>query len=93
MARLTGIYKDLLSEKQNRYINLYYERNWSIEEIGEKEDVSRQSVYDVLRRGIRKIEEFEDTLNYSNIKEFLLELKKSDDRYREEIEELLKDVR
>ena len=43
-------YKELLTEKQREMVSLYYEEDYSLGEISENLGVSRQGVYDTLKR-------------------------------------------
>ncbi|GMG97165.1 YlxM family DNA-binding protein [Tepidimicrobium xylanilyticum] len=59
---LFDFYGKLLSERQFAAIELYYIHNLSLAEIGEELGISRQSVYDTLKRAEEKLYEYEDTL-------------------------------
>ena len=50
MNELFDFYGDLLTAKQRRYIELYYADDLSLGEIAEEFSVSRQAVYDNIRR-------------------------------------------
>ena len=50
ISRLNDFYGELLTEKQRQYIDLYYNDNLSLGEIGENEGISRQGVRDILVR-------------------------------------------
>lgn len=56
-------YKNLLTEKQREIISLYYEENYSLGEISENLNVSRQGVYDTLKRSEKILKEYENKLN------------------------------
>ncbi len=44
-------------------MELYYIYDYSLAEIGEELDISRQAVYDTIKRSEQKLYEFENTLN------------------------------
>ena len=57
---LHDMYGDLLTDKQNQYISLYYEEDLSLSEIADDLHVSRNAVYDNLKRAIKLMEKYED---------------------------------
>lgn len=59
---LYDFYGGLLTEKQQRIMELYFLENWSLAEIAANEGVSRQAVHDLLQRSEKTIEEFEAKL-------------------------------
>ncbi|MGM9949160.1 MAG: putative DNA-binding protein [Lysinibacillus sp.] len=62
MNFLFDFYQALLTEKQRSYMELYYLDDHSLGEIAESYDVSRQAVYDNIRRTEAMLEEYEDKL-------------------------------
>ncbi|MFI3209810.1 MAG: YlxM family DNA-binding protein [Peptostreptococcaceae bacterium] len=56
-------YKFLLTEKQREIVSLYYEEDYSLGEISENLNVSRQGVYDTLKRSEKILKGYEDKLN------------------------------
>ena len=52
---LFDFYGELLTEKQREYFDLHYNEDLSLAEIAESEGITRQGVWDIIRRG-------EDTL-------------------------------
>lgn len=59
---LFDFYGKLLSEKQYSAVELYYLHDLSLAEIGEELDISRQGVYDILKRAEENLFQYEDTL-------------------------------
>jgi predicted DNA-binding protein YlxM (UPF0122 family) len=59
---LYDFYGGLLTEKQQRVMELYFLENWSLAEIAATEGVSRQAVHDLLQRSEKTIEELEAKL-------------------------------
>ena len=83
-------YGKLLTDKQYLAIELYYIHDLSLGEIGEELNISRQGVYDVLKRAEKKLYEYEDVLglikkfydNHSYIEEIV--------KFSNEIQEIAK---
>ncbi|MDD9147089.1 MULTISPECIES: putative DNA-binding protein [unclassified Sporolactobacillus] len=59
---LYDFYQPLLTSKQQEYLNLYYLNDFSLGEIAEKCQVTRQAVYDNLKRAEAALEAFEEKL-------------------------------
>lgn len=59
---LFDFYGKLLSERQCTTIELYYIHDFSLTEIGEEMKISRQGVYDTLKRAEQKLYQYENTL-------------------------------
>jgi len=59
---LYDFYGGLLTDKQRKVMELYYNEDWSLAEIATKEAVSRQAVHDLLQRSERLMEEYEAKL-------------------------------
>ena len=55
-------YKMLLTDKQQEIISLYYNEDYSLGEISENLKVSRQGVYDTLKRSEKILREYEAKL-------------------------------
>lgn len=62
-GRLLDIYGPLLTERQRRCMEMYFEMDLSLTEIGEELNISRQGAYDMLRRASRSLEEYEERLH------------------------------
>jgi len=60
ISLLCDFYGELLTEKQRQYIDLYYNDNLSLGEIGENEGISRQGVRDILVRAENTLVETEE---------------------------------
>lgn len=62
MNFLFDFYQALLTDKQRSYMELYYLDDHSLGEIAESYNISRQAVYDNIRRTEAMLEEYEDKL-------------------------------
>ncbi|MDO4902941.1 MAG: putative DNA-binding protein [Limosilactobacillus sp.] len=60
---LFEFYQPLLTKKQNDYLDLYYGDDYSLGEIAENFNVSRQAVYDNIKRTEAILEDYEDKLH------------------------------
>lgn len=63
---LYDFYQSLLTPKQQSYMSLYYLDDYSLGEIAEEYGVSRQAVYDNIKRTEAMLEEYEEKLNLFN---------------------------
>ncbi|WP_179395566.1 putative DNA-binding protein [Lacticaseibacillus absianus] len=63
MNSLFEFYGALLTSKQHSYLELYYGDDYSLGEIATEFDVSRQAVYDNIRRTEASLEEYEAKLH------------------------------
>jgi len=68
MGDLIEVYRDLLTRKQKNFLELYYFNNYSIEEIAQLKKITRQGVYDLLKRTERRLQNYEDKLGLLKIK-------------------------
>ena len=55
-------YGELFSQRQKQYLELYLEENESLSEIAEKYEITRQAVFDNIKKGVRKLDEYENKL-------------------------------
>ncbi|WP_323702598.1 putative DNA-binding protein [Mammaliicoccus sp. Dog046] len=62
MNYLFDFYQGLLTEKQRNYLELYYLQDYALSEIAETFHVSRQAVYDNIKRTDELLEEYESKL-------------------------------
>ena len=59
---LCQIYGKLLTDKQYEFIDDYYNKDLSLSEIAENNNITRQAVRDVIKKGESKLFEFEEKL-------------------------------
>ncbi|GKQ42579.1 UPF0122 protein [Companilactobacillus sp. RD055328] len=66
MNILFNFYSKLLTDKQREYMSLYYAEDLSLGEIAEQFNVSRQAVYDNLKRSEDILKHYENNLGMVN---------------------------
>ena len=62
ISDLLDIYGSLLTEKQQRLLEYYYNDDLSLAEIAENEGITRQAVRDTLKRAAAQLEQTEKLL-------------------------------
>ena len=62
-GRLLDLYGPLLTEKQRRCMEMYFDMDLSLSEIGEELHISRQGAYDMLKRASHSLENYEQRLH------------------------------
>ena len=63
---LLDIYGKLLTEKQYKLLDDYYNKDLSLSEIAENEKITRQAVRDNLLKGENNLLEYDEKLNLLN---------------------------
>ncbi|MBP3447939.1 MAG: hypothetical protein J6K51_02830 [Clostridia bacterium] len=94
---LLDFYGDLLTKKQREALDLYYNEDYSLLEIGEHLNISRQGVFECIKKGAEHLEHYEDILRLyeknlqtESVKEELKQLlSKCDDTLLEQANELI----
>ena len=59
---LCDLYGKLLTEKQFQFLNDYYNNDLSLSEIAENNQITRQAVRDIIKKGENKLFEYEEKL-------------------------------
>ena len=59
---LCDIYGKLLTKKQFDFLNDYYNNDLSLSEIAENNQITRQAVRDIIKKGEKKLFEYEEKL-------------------------------
>jgi len=59
---LYDFYQDLLTAKQKQYAELYFENDFSLGEIAEEFGISRQGVYEHIKRAETLLDDYENKL-------------------------------
>ena len=87
---LIDVYGTLLTSNQLNILELYYMEDLSLKEIAEELNISRNAVFDSLKRSLNALEDYESKLNLlqkEEIKNDLLE--NIDSLNKEEIKEII----
>ncbi len=74
MTLLFDFYGPLLTERQQKFIDMYYGNDYSLGEIAENYGVSRQAVHDTLKRAENILVNYENKLGL--IDKFLVQRNK-----------------
>lgn len=64
LSLLFELYGNLLTEKQGSFLKDFLDLNFSLSEIAEINESSRQSVNDLIKRSLKKLEEYEGKLHF-----------------------------
>ncbi len=64
ISMLCQIYGKLLTEKQLEILTDYYNNDLSLSEIAENNNITRQAVSDILKKGENKLFELEEKLSF-----------------------------
>ena len=102
ISMLCQIYGRLLTEKQLNILDNYYNLDLSLSEIAENENITRQAVRDIMKKGDNKLFEFEEKLGImkktqrqeEKIADILSELTKIQTKFTDEqISEILEHIK
>lgn len=81
MGWLLATYRRCLPEKQARTLSLFFEDDFSLAEIAETENVSRQAVHETIRRGEEELLRLESGLHLMAKEKELRRLTEEADAY------------
>ena len=59
---LCDLYGKLLTQKQYEFLNDYYNNDLSLSEIAENNEITRQAVRDIIKKGEKKLFKYEEKL-------------------------------
>ena len=62
LSILCQLYGKLLTEKQYEFLNDYYNNDLSLSEIAENNNITRQAIRDNIKKGEKKLFEYEEKL-------------------------------
>lgn len=90
IINLYDIYGELLTDNQRKYFEDYYFSNFTLSEIGENYNISRNGVYKQVKDGEEKIKNFESKLNiYKKNNEIKKAISKLDITIQDKIKSVL----
>ena len=102
ISMLYELYGSLLTDKQKQCIDDYYNNDLSLAEIAENINITRQGVRDVIKKGEKRLLNYEEKLKFmkktlyqkKKIEKILLELTKiQNDSSDKQIDKTLKDIK
>ena len=64
LSILLEIYGKLLTDKQFELLDNYYNKDLGLSEIAENNNITRQAVRDILKKGENNLLEFEEKLHF-----------------------------
>ena len=64
ISMLCQLYGKLLTKKQYEFIDDYYNNDLSLSEIAENNAITRQAVRDIIKKGEKKLFEYEEKLMF-----------------------------
>ena len=89
---LFDTYKELLTLKQQEYFILYYYEDFTLSEIADVKTVSRNAVFDQIKKVLHILEEYEDKLKlYKKITDVEQFSTKLNDELKEELLSIIKE--
>ncbi len=66
MNELFDLYGELLPSRQKKVFVDYYENNYSLSEIAQNENISKNAVYDALKKAEDSLNEYENILKLNS---------------------------
>ena len=91
-GQLFETYGKLLRDDRQNILKSYFEFNYTLAEIAQEKNISRQAVLDAISKGCQKLEEFENKLHFCEFKQILEAVLENTnkDQILKEIENLLR---
>ena len=88
---LYDLYESLLTDKQRKYYEDYYFNNFSLSEMADDYDVSRNAIFKQVHNVVDKLLEYENKLHLYEKKIKILEIvdNTKDEKLKKSLEELI----
>ena len=87
---LLDLYKDLLTNKQQEVMDMYFLYDLSLSEIAEDTNTTRAAVFDLIKRTTKTLENYEIKLHLLEKREKILDIIKDlDENIKNQIEDIL----
>ena len=87
---LLDLYKDLLTNKQQEVMDMYFLYDLSLSEIAEDTITTRAAVFDLIKRTTKTLENYESKLHLLEKREKILDIIKNlDENIKNQIEDIL----
>ena len=102
ISMLCEFYGKLLTKKQIEFLEDYYNNDLSLSEIAENNNITRQAVRDIIKKGEKKLFEYEEKLQFmkktlkqeEKIQKALAELNKIQSNYTDkQVKHILDSIR
>jgi hypothetical protein len=94
MSLLYDIYGGLLTDKQRKAFELHEMSDWSLSEVADAIEVSRQGVFELLQRARKRLVEIEEVVGFKRtllaLEEYKNNLEKLLDQHEKELSEEFK---
>lgn len=71
---LLDVYGELLTNRQQEILSLYYQEDLSYSEISEELNISRAAVQDSVQKSMKQLEKYESVIQYIKKKKQILSL-------------------
>ena len=84
VSMLCEVYGNLLTKKQLSILQDYYDKDLSLSEIAQNQEITRQAVRDIIKKGENKLFELEEKLSVMD------RMLKQDKKIQQILEELCK---
>lgn len=69
ISELLQIYGGLLTQRQQEVMKLYYDEDFSLGEIGEELEISRQAIHDTVKKSEKLLYGYEEALRFRKVQE------------------------